>query len=63
MKCPFCKKDTAKAYFLYTVHHGNSDGCRVICDNLKCQAEGPRRSTKKLATAAWERVAKNPNPT
>jgi len=59
MICPFCQKNEALTVHLThdSIHSGRTldDGYRVICGNKKCDAQGPRRSSKMLAETAWKR--------
>ena len=57
LKCPFCKKEMAKPVNMDTMSIISGrvikNGYRVVCS--KCYAQGPKRSTKKLAEKAWLR--------
>jgi hypothetical protein len=60
MICPFCKKDTAEARCMDTVSFLSGRtikrGYRVVCGNRGCGTQGPKRSSNKLAAAAWKRA-------
>jgi len=66
MNCPFCQQDSAEARCMDFVsqHSGRlvKDGYRVVCNNARCDARGPRRSSKPLAVTAWERAMPAPKP-